>query len=333
MATGTTHTTAGSDWGKADFEAIYNCPDPRQYFTTLQPLDYQIPHHGQAVFRTLADALRGLRPDRAPLKVLDLCCSYGVNAALLNHRLDLTDLYARYAPPSAPDGAAPEPGSTATSGPAPASAPSVSSGSSGSSRPAPIPNANGLGPRQLADSDRGFYAGRRREHAVRMVGLDAAHRAVEYAREVGLLEAGFAENLEVDEPTGGLRRTVRDTDLITVTGGVGYISELTFDRLLGCMPSPPWVAAFVLRTVSYEPVTALLTKAGLQTEKITARTFRQRRFADAGERQAAFGALAAHGVDVEGTETDGFYHADLYLSRPAADVAALPLERLLPDVV
>lgn len=37
MTAGVTNTTAASDWGKADFEAIYNCPDPRRYFTTLHP--------------------------------------------------------------------------------------------------------------------------------------------------------------------------------------------------------------------------------------------------------------------------------------------------------
>src|SRR5439155_20697033 len=97
VAAGVTNPSAGTDWGKADFEAIYNCPDPRRYFSTLGPLDYQIPHHGQGVFRAVAEVLQRRRSDRPPLGVVDLCCSYGVNAALLNHRLSLTDLYSRYA--------------------------------------------------------------------------------------------------------------------------------------------------------------------------------------------------------------------------------------------
>lgn len=92
---------------------------------------------------------------------------------------------------------------------------------------------------------------------------------------------------------------------------------------------PPWVAAFVLRTVPYEPIAELLAGSGLVTEKLTGRTFRQRRFADDAERQAAFDALAATGLPTAGKEEDGYYHADLYLSRPAADIAALPLARLL----
>ncbi|MFG2139672.1 hypothetical protein [Streptomyces sp. NPDC048650] len=289
MAAGTTNT-ASTDWGKADFEAIYNCPDPRGYFTTLQPLEYQIPHHGQAAFRAVTEVLQRRRSDRPPLNVVDLCCSYGVNAALLNHRLSLTDLYARY----------------------------TGQGQGAAATP------------RLAEEDRTFFATRRRPEAARVIGLDAAEHAVGYAQSVGLLDRGFPENLELADPSPQLREALAGTDLITVTGGVGYISERTFGRLLDCVTTPPWVAAFVLRTVSYEPVSALLAGAGLVTEKLTTRTFHQRRFADGNERRAAFAALAARGLSTAGKEADGFYHADLYLSRPAADAAALPLAELLP---
>ncbi|WP_206503489.1 hypothetical protein [Streptomyces chrestomyceticus] len=291
MAAGAPHPSAGPDWGKADFEAIYDRPDPRTYFRTLRPLDYQIPHHGQGVFRALAESLQRRRPGRPPLQVVDLCCSYGVNAALLNHKLSLADLYDRYTDAQ---------------------------------------ETGGLPPGRLAAEDRTFYDELRRPEAVRVLGIDAARHAVGYAERVGLLDAGFAENLEAAEPSARLRDAMTGTDLITVTGGVGYISATTFGRLLACTPTAPWVAAFVLRTVSYAPVAALLADAGLVTERLPARTFRQRRFADLAERRAAFGALQDRDLDTTGKESDGFYHADLYLSRPAADVAALPLERLVP---
>ncbi|MFB7416453.1 hypothetical protein ACFC18_37615 [Streptomyces sp. NPDC056121] len=95
------------------------------------------------------------------------------------------------------------------------------------------------------------------------------------------------------------------------------------------MPTPPWVAAFVLRTVPYQPIVDLLDRSGLVTEKLSTRTFRQRRFADSAERYAAFDALAVNGLHAAGKEADGYYHADLYVSRPPADIAALPLAHLL----
>ncbi|MFF4739375.1 hypothetical protein ACFY2W_26350 [Streptomyces sp. NPDC001262] len=289
--TAQTDQTECSDWGKADFHAIYNCPDPRAYFSTLAPLQYQVPHHAQAVFRTLLATLGPLRTGGAPLTVLDLCCSYGINAALLNHEVTLAELYERY-----------------TDGELSA-----------------VPAAG------LAAADRAYFAERRRPDAVHVVGLDAAPQAVGYARSVGLLEHAFAENLEDHQPSEALRRGVAGTHLITVTGGLGYIFTRTFIRLFDCLSAPPWIAAFVLRTISYQPVVDLFTEAGLVTEKLDGHTFRQRRFADGHERAAAFEALGRQRLDPAGKEDDGYYHADLYLSRPSAEAAALPMKALLPD--
>ena len=69
-------------------------------------------------------------------------------------------------------------------------------------------------------------------------------------------------------------------DLLTVTGGVGYISERTFGRLLDCIAQGPegqipWVAVFALRWVSYEEVSDVLSEYGLVTEKLAGHTFTQ----------------------------------------------------------
>ncbi len=71
--------------GQTLFDEIYNQPDPRVFYSRLGRLDYQSPHHAQPVFRRLVAA----RMRSGPVTVLDLCCSYGVNAALLNHHLSL----------------------------------------------------------------------------------------------------------------------------------------------------------------------------------------------------------------------------------------------------
>ena len=44
--------------GKASFDLIYDLEDPREYCRVLGDLDYQIPHYGQRLFRTLAEAQR-----------------------------------------------------------------------------------------------------------------------------------------------------------------------------------------------------------------------------------------------------------------------------------
>jgi hypothetical protein len=132
-------------------------------------------------------------------------------------------------------------------------------------------------------------------------------------------------------------RAVSGTDLRTVAGGVGYISERTFGRLLGCMMEGPegripWVAVFVLRWVSYEEVSNVLYGYGLVTEKLTSHTFTQRRFADDAERGYVLEKLAKMGVDTAGKEEDGWHHTDFYLSR-SANEAETPLETLLESAL
>ncbi|WET83123.1 class I SAM-dependent methyltransferase [Amycolatopsis sp. QT-25] len=81
--------------GKISFEHIYTEPDPRAFFGTLRGLDYFIPQQAKAYFAKLIDEYRAETDVEVPT-VLDLGCSYGVNAAL--HRCDtsMERLYDHY---------------------------------------------------------------------------------------------------------------------------------------------------------------------------------------------------------------------------------------------
>lgn len=279
-----------ADHGKAGFDHVYNRDDPREYFQALRPLSYEIPQHAHTVFAALLEAMDAGTAPHAGRSVLDVCCSYGVNAALLGCELTLEDLFDRYADSSLAD----------------------------------------LSPQEVAAADRVFYADRRRTDAPRALGLDVADRAIAYGREVGLLDAGWAENLETSGPSRALAEAVSDVDVITITGGVGYVTERTFDRLLGVFPGDrkPWVAAFVLRMYPYEPIAETLAQHGLVTEQLHNATFPQRRFASEQEQSAALQGVRARGVDAHGKEEDGWYHCDLFVSRPREAVERLPLPDL-----
>ena len=276
---------------KANFDHVYDLPDPRGYFEALGSLDYLAPEHGRRLFPIL---LRELGARGGPDGVLDLCCSYGVNAALPGHHLTLDDLYARYASPELAD----------------------------------------LSTEELLEVDLAFYAGRKNRGPTGIAGADAATNAVRYALQAGLLEEGFGENFETTDPSEAFRRAVGDVGLVTVTGGVGYVWERTFDRILKAMTGArpdgeaPWVATLPARLVDYGPLSELFSGYGLVTEKLSARTFPQRRFADAAERDHALRELKKMGVDPAGKEEEGWYHADLYLSRPAGEVSKAPVDEL-----
>jgi hypothetical protein len=272
--------------GKANFEELYEQPDPRAYYRGLGALGYEVPEHGRRVFDDVVRALAVERPT-----IVDLCCSYGVNAALMKHHLQLDELYEHYCAKALAD----------------------------------LPSD------ALAAIDRDFFEDHRRDEPPIVVGVDISAPAVAYAEQAGLLDVGFAENLEIDEPSPELVAASSGADLITVTGGVGYITERTFDRLMDNTErdTPPWVASLCLRTVSYDPVATSLAGHGLVTEQLEDVTFPQRQFADMDERDTALERLATLGIDPTGRESEGSYHVDVYVSRPAEEAEMLPIADLL----
>jgi SAM-dependent methyltransferase len=274
---------------KADFGAIYDQPDPRAYFLTLEPFDYVIPQHGAELFARLLRA-RATADTRRP-RVLDVCCSYGVVATLMKTELELADIYAHYREAGRQD----------------------------------------LTSEHLVDEDRRLLQEHPRPGSPTVIGLDVAPNAVGYALATGALDAGVVENLEEDPPSAELGALMSEVDLITTTGGVGYVTEKTFDRLLVVAPDSVWVAAFCLRAYDYSPISEALRTHGLQTERLL-QTFPQRRFTGPEEERWAVAEVRKRGIDPAGKESEGYYHAEFYLSRPASEVERQPLAQLLPEL-
>ena len=181
----------------------------------------------------------------------------------------------------------------------------------------------------LARADAAWYAaGRQRAH---IVGLDISAQATGYALKAGLLAEAWNEDLESNEPSRALVRGVRDVGLIVSTGGVGYVGVRTFRRLMQSLAEPEdlWLLIFVLRVFDYRDIVNLLDGFGLVTERLPT-SFPQRRFVDAAEQTAAIRDVERRGLDATGKEAAGWFHADCYLTRPAAAVRRQPLHQLLP---
>ncbi len=280
--------------GKARFDHAYNQPDPRGYFRALEKLEYQTPAHGCRMFAAVIEKLRR-ETGRDEIVVLDLCCSYGINSALLNHDLSLDALYQRYC----------------------------------------SDEVTSLSTEELAEADVRFYNAHRRTPSASVIGIDTAGNAVAYARRVGLLTSGFADNLEEVDPGPALRRHIGAVDLITVTGGVSYIGERTFGRVLAAAGArPPWIASCCLRLSNYTQIAAVAARHGLVTETLVGHTFPQRRFVDEAERSYVMRELAKLGLDPTGKEADGFYHAEFHLSRPFSHADESSVEDVLgPEAI
>jgi len=280
---------------KANFSHLYDRPDPREYVRSLSKLEYEIPQRARPVFETIFTAMRaaGAVGDE-PLRVLDLCCSYGVNAALLCHDLQLEDLVDRYTSPELQDLTADE----------------------------------------LCAADKEFFADRLVPDAARVRGLDVAANAVAYACRAGLLVNGWAENLETDPASADLAADLDHVDVVICTGGIGYITERTLSQVVRPRPGrpAPWLAAFVLRQYSYEPISSALSQHGIVTEQLHGTSFPQRLFASVSERESVLRAVTDRGLDPSGYEDSGRYYADFYLSRPSSD-GGIPVNSLLTPVL
>ena len=265
---------------KANFDDIYNQPDPRSYYRTLRVLDYEIPAHGAAAFDLLLDEMGG----RAGKTMLDVCCGYSANAALLNHDIELTDLYEHYG------------------------------------------HLSDVAADDIAEIDRRWFAERARPDPVSVIGLDVAGDAVRYATRVGLLDQGLVADLEAGEPDEETSQVLAAVDLVTVTGGIGYVGEKTFRAIVEASgDDPPWVASLCLRWVDYTPIAEALDDLGLVTERLDGYCVPQRRFAHDEERQAALAGLHSRGLDPTPELQLDAHCAELYVSRPpeAARTAAV----------
>ncbi|MCK9921796.1 class I SAM-dependent methyltransferase [Frankia sp. AgPm24] len=262
--------------GKVSLDHIYTQPDPRAYFTTLRRLDYVIPELAKPFFGQLVDE-HGDRRGRAPV-ILDVGCSYGVNAALLRCDLTMADMYARYAG---------------------------------------LPAGGETGPASLAARDRALTGAHRGPTTPRFIGLDSSRPAIAYALAAGFLDDAVCADLENREPTSQEQALLAEVDLVVSTGCIGYIGAPTIERIARAADEHrrPAMAHFVLRMFPFDPIADALGALGYETERVDG-VFPQRRFASAREREQVLDTLATVGVDPRGLEADGWLYAELHISRP-----------------
>ena len=142
-----------------------------------------------------ADVFRALQRERGHAgtsTMLDLCCSYGVVGALMTTDFTFQQLTEHYRDHE----------------------------------------KRGTSSEELLEVDRQLLQTHRRADAPRVIGLDIAQNAIAYATASGALDRGFAVDLESADPTQALADELAGVDLITTTGGSGYVTEWTFKRLL-----------------------------------------------------------------------------------------------------
>lgn len=222
------------------------------------------------------------------IKVVDVGSSYGINSALLLGDLRMPEIIARYST-----------------------------------------DKEKLGRDALIDRDRELVKYGRQDLFI--VGVDISTQAVKYGLETGLLSSAVTTDLELEPLSHQDISALNGADLIMTSGCVGYVTEKTFRKIMEAQSGKkkPWVLSLVLRMFPYEAIKLELERYGLRTEKLEGVCFKQRRFHDDQERIGAIQKIEELGLNLEdGTETSGYYCAELFLSRPAEEASA-SLEELV----
>jgi len=265
--------------GKIDLTDIYDRSDPRAYYSTLRRLKYIIPETAKPVFQHVIDAYRHVHA-KEKLRIVDVGCSYGINAAMLKGDLEMEHLYSLYA-------------SDVTA------------------------NAKRY---HLLARDQSYMEAVVKDAELEVVGLDASASAIKYAVEANLLDDGVVADLESGRPSPEAAAVLDGADLVISTGCIGYVGESTLKGILEVnAPQKPWMVHFVLRMFPFDEIHDALEESSYVTEKIEDQTFLQRRFASTEEQEHVLERLASLGIDPQGLESDGWYHAEAFISRPSED--------------
>ena len=277
---------------KANFGKVYDEPDPRPYFETLGAFDYVIPGEAKPIFTSVIDTLREFR-NVDQLKVIDVGCSYGVNAALLKHDLELEDLYRHFTESKELTG-----------------------------HEALAHDADFFA-QHPADPSLEIVGIDVAESAVRYatdVGL--LDNGIACDLEGGGLTPGIEKALTGTD-------LVISTGCVGYVSESTFENIISAQNEL----SHPWIASFVLRMFPYDNIESRLDEHGLVTERLEGHYFTQRLFADRQERERALMEIERLGLDPTPEYDDNCYYAAFYLSRPAEEVRKRPLTTILADVV
>jgi carnitine O-acetyltransferase len=290
------------DSGKISLDHIYGQADPRAYYKVLRQLGYCIPENAKPFFGRLIQEHQD-EFGRAPT-VLDVGCSYGINAALLRCDATEEELHDRYC-------ATPRPSREAML-----------------ARDRELVHHRG---REGWARFVGLDASRPALSYAHAAGFldDALHADLE-SRDLTPAERRRLAGTDIVISTGCVGYITERTIVRVAAAAAG--ADLTWpgpDRpARSGHPDGRWpvMAHFVLRMFPFDPVATALAGLGYETVRLD-RVFKQRRFASAEEKTLVLDTMVTAGVDPSGLESDGWLYAQLHISRPRG--ARPPLQRYL----
>ncbi len=259
------------------FDDVYNRPDCRAYYYAMNAVQYR---NADLAMQGMAPALNELKRIRGIEEpcVVDFASGYGIGALLLRHHITLDQVLDRYQEPKFIDATVDE----------------VIKWDS-----------------QWIDQNK-FV-----DVPCQIFGLDVAEQALMYGKSVGIYDDIFAIDLQSDPASEELRQVIERCDLIIEVGSMMHLLQGTLQTMLDLAgDSLPWIVCSPVRGNESEECWDIMEEAGLIVEAMPIPPFPHRIFADDEEKQRAIQLVRERGREVQGFETTGSYHAQLYIARP-----------------
>jgi hypothetical protein len=271
---------------KASFDELYRSPTPGAYFERMHELGYQIGERANPFFRAAAALLRSRPGCDSCVRALDLGCSYGVGAALLNHELSYEEL-ARFYSEQETD-----------------------------SFEACVEATRGL----LEETRRSWHVRclglDSSPEAIRFAtaaGLldDGIDRNLEETPEIPKNKLSAVRRCSLMTSTGAIGY-VGERTLSAVLRELGRETE-----------QGPYIVVTILRQFDPTPVTATMQRHGYRFERIPGVRLCQRQFESEEEQEGALKLVRQRGLDTTDWESTGHLYADLFAGAPEAEFEEL----------
>ncbi|MDF5723484.1 MAG: hypothetical protein PUP91_24050 [Rhizonema sp. PD37] len=278
---------------KLDLNHVYNLQDPQLYYQLITQYKYDLPERAKSYFMKVINAYRDYESVYS-LKILDIGCSYGINAALLKFDKSMTELYQYY------------------------------------TNPLRLQQAE-LSRRNL---DHTWFHESNVDEGLQFIGLDSAEQAVNYAVESQLIQSGIPTNLEkLPLLKEDYANHLQDINLLISTGCIGYITEVTFDKILTPVRnlSQLWGAVFILKMFDISEIKKTLGKYNLILVE-TDVTVKQRKFSSLEEKKSIIDLIEQQGLNAEAEKESDNLFAQLFLIFPLHLTSKQSIKKLLCDL-
>ena len=224
------------------------------------------------------DALRAVKQERGleTARVVDFASGYGIAAQLMRFDVSLDDVLTRYRDDWFDDASAAD----------------------------------------VVAADTSWLSQHAKPGTDRYIGIDIAGNALAYGRDVGIFDAAFPENLQDGPPSDALQAELAEVDLIVECGSVAHMLPDALDHLLSACKRKPWVITSPIRGNDTDEALSILAAHGLSVDRQVATVFPHRAFSDPAEQQRAIENAQKRGYDTTGFESEGRFHAQVFLAKP-----------------